>query len=51
MEKKKRRYFPDEFKRPAAERVETSGLSIMSKRIGREMTVLRFLGCSANWMP
>ena len=29
MEKKKRRYFPDEFKRQAAERVETSGLSIM----------------------
>jgi transposase len=29
MEKKKRRYFPDEFKRQAVERVETSGLSIM----------------------
>jgi len=29
MEKKKRRYFPDEFKRQAAERVETSGLSFM----------------------
>ena len=29
MEKKKRRYFPDEFNRQAAERVETSGLSIM----------------------
>lgn len=29
MERKKRRYFPDEFKRQAAERAETSGLSIM----------------------
>jgi transposase len=30
MEHKKRRYFPDEFKRQAVERVETSGLSVMN---------------------
>jgi len=29
MEKKKRRSFPDEFKRQAVERVEASGRSIM----------------------
>nr|WP_306455409.1 transposase [Jannaschia seosinensis] len=29
MEDKKRRYFPDAFKRQAAERVETSGLSVV----------------------
>ena len=29
MEKKKRRYFPHEFKRQATERAETSGMSIM----------------------
>ena len=28
MEKKKRRYFPEEFKRQAVERVETSGLPL-----------------------
>jgi transposase len=28
MEKKKRRHFPDEFKRQAVERVETSGLPL-----------------------
>jgi len=32
MEKKKRRFFPEELKRQAAERVETSGLSIRFER-------------------
>src|SRR6056297_3922754 len=43
MEKKKRRYFPDEFKRQAAERVETSGLSIMdvAAELGVHETQLR----------
>jgi len=43
MEKKKRRYFPDEFKRQAAERVETSGLSIMdvATELGVHETQLR----------
>jgi transposase len=43
MEKKKRRYFPDEFKRQAAERVETSGLSIMDvdAELGVHETQLR----------
>lgn len=43
MEKKKRRYFPDEFKRQAAERVETSGLSIMdvAPELGVHETQLR----------
>ena len=30
MERKKRRYFPDDFKRKAVERAETSGLSVMN---------------------
>jgi hypothetical protein len=30
---------------------KVSPSQIMSKRIGREMIVFRFLGCSANWMP
>lgn len=29
METKKRRYFPDEFKRQSVERAETSGLTVM----------------------
>src|SRR6056297_3446551 len=43
MEKKKRRYFPDEFKRQAAERVATSGLSIMdvAAELGVHETQLR----------
>ena len=43
MEKKKRRYFPDEFKRQAVERVETSGLSIMdvAAELGVHETQLR----------
>jgi len=43
MEKKKRRYFPGEFKRRAAERVETSGLSIMdvAAELGIHETQLR----------
>jgi transposase len=43
MEKKKRRYFPDEFKRQAAGRVETSGLSIMdvAAELGVHETQLR----------
>lgn len=43
MEKKKRRYFPDEFKRQAAERVETSGLSVMdvAAELGVHETQLR----------
>lgn len=43
MEKKKRRYFPDEFKRQAADRVETSGLSIMdvAAELGIHETQLR----------
>ena len=43
MEKKKRRYFPDEFKRQAVERVETSGLSIMNiaAELGVHETQLR----------
>ena len=43
MEKKKRRYFPDEFKRQAAERVETSELSIMdvAAELGVHETQLR----------
>ena len=43
MEKKKRRYFPGEFKRRAAERVETSGLSIMdvAAELGVHETQLR----------
>jgi len=43
MEKKKRRHFPDEFKRQAAERVETSGLSIMdvAAELGVHETQLR----------
>ena len=43
MEKKKRRYFPDEFKRQSAERVETSGLSIMdvAAELGVHETQLR----------
>jgi hypothetical protein len=30
---------------------KVSPLQIMSKRIGREMIVFRFLGWSAKWMP
>ncbi len=30
---------------------KVSPSQIMSKRIGREWMVLRFRGCSANWMP
>ncbi len=43
METKKRRYFPDEFKRQAVERVETSGLSIMdvAPELGVHETQLR----------
>ena len=43
MEKKKRRYFPDEFKRQAAARVETSGLSTMdvAAELGVHETQLR----------
>jgi len=43
MGKKKRRYFPDEFKRQAAERVETSGPSIMyvAAELGVHETQLR----------
>ena len=45
MEKKKRRYFPDEFKRQAAERVETSGLSIMD--VAMELASMR-RSCAAG---
>ncbi|NBB98763.1 MAG: transposase [Alphaproteobacteria bacterium] len=40
---KKRRYFPDEFKRQAAKRVETSGQSIMdiAAELGVHETQLR----------
>ncbi len=43
MEKKKRRYFPDEFRQQAVERVETSGLSIMdvAAELGVHETQLR----------
>lgn len=43
MENKKRRYFPDEFKRQAVERVETSGLSVMNvaAELGVHETQLR----------
>ena len=43
MEKKKRRYFPDEFKRQAVERVATSGLTIMdvAAELGVHETQLR----------
>jgi transposase len=43
MERKKRRYFPDEFKRQAVGRVETSGLSVSSvaAELGIHETQLR----------
>lgn len=43
MEKKKRRYFPDEFKRQAVDRVEMSGLLIMdvAAELGVHETQLR----------
>ena len=43
MEGKKRRYFPDEFKRQAAERVEASGLSVadVATELGVHETQLR----------
>lgn len=43
MEMKKRRYFPDEFKRHAVERAKTSGLSVMSvaAELGIHETQLR----------
>ena len=43
MAKKKRRYFPDEVKRQAAERVETSGVSIVdvAAELGVHETQLR----------
>ena len=43
MEKKKRRYFPHEFKRQATERAETSGMSIMdvAAELGVHETQLR----------
>ncbi len=39
MEMKKRRYFPDEFKREAVERAKTSGLSVMS--VAAELGIAR----------
>ncbi len=43
MERKKRRYFPDEFKRQAVERADTSGLSVMdvAAELGIHETQLR----------
>lgn len=43
MEKKKRRYFPDEFKRQATERALTSGLTIIdvAAELGIHETQLR----------
>lgn len=43
MERKKRRYFLDEFKRQAVDRAETSGLSVMdvSAELGIHETQLR----------
>jgi transposase len=43
MEMKKRRHFPDEFKRQATERVETSGLSVrdVAAELGVHETQLR----------
>ena len=43
MEMKKRRHFPDEFKRQAAARVETSGLSVrdVAVELGVHETLLR----------
>ncbi|SFQ21637.1 Transposase and inactivated derivatives [Tranquillimonas alkanivorans] len=43
MESKKRRYFPDAFKREAVERARTSGLTIIqvAEELGLHETVLR----------
>lgn len=43
MDKQKRRFFRDEFKRQAAQRLETSGLSIMdvAAELGVHETQLR----------
>lgn len=43
MESKKRRHFPEAFKRQAVERLETSGLSVsqVAEELGLHETVLR----------